>query len=223
MVAVLVSARCWTPVSPCRASAAGVLFQILVCVFSVAVCLFPVSGSLFCFQASCFSVLGFFLVAGVARLAAGLPDESRFGLPCVPLRPHGSCFRSYCDFFSGSVPVFLSRAPLLASRLLVFRPWVVFLVSGVPRLDAGPLDDSPFGLQCVRSQPQGSCFKSFCACLPLQCACFPVLGSFSCYQAPCFFRSWVVFLVSGLPRLAAGPPDCPRHSLQCASFPLQGS
>ena len=35
-----------------------------------------------------------------------------------------------------SLSISLLRAPLLPSRLLVFRSWVVFLVSGVPRLEA---------------------------------------------------------------------------------------
>jgi len=38
-----------------------------------------------------------------------------------------------------------------------------------------------------------------------------------------FFPSWVVFLVAGVPRLTAGPPDGSRPALQCARLPPQGS
>jgi len=55
----------------------------------------------------------------------------------------------------------LCRPFFLACRLLVFPSWVVFHVSGLPRLAARPLDGSRFALQGARLRLQGSCVQSF--------------------------------------------------------------
>ena len=142
-------------------TAAGLLLPILVCLFPVAVCLFPcvglprlLAGSLFFWSVLFFS----FRACRVSAQARWMAPVSRCRVPAYGRRAPAS--NASVPVSCCSVLVALCRASFLACRLLVFLSWIVFLVSGVPRLGAGPLDGFRFALLGARLRPQGSCFQS---------------------------------------------------------------
>ena len=146
-------ARCSVPVSLCRAPllasrlldfrswvvflvagvprlTAGVLLPTVVCLFPVAVCLFPCVGLPFLLSGSLFFGPGRFFLLRACRVS----PQTRWMNPvsrCSVLvyRRRGPAFYCSVPVARCSVPVSLCRAPLLASWLLGFRSWVVFLVS----------------------------------------------------------------------------------------------
>ena len=63
----------------------------------------------------------------------------------------------------------------------------------------------------------------FLCLFPVAVCLFHCVGLPFLLPGSLFFRSWVVFLVAGVPRLTAGPPDGSRPALQCARLPPQGS
>ena len=153
----------WLPfrVAGCPFTAAGLLLPILVCLFPVAVCLFPCVGLPFLLSGSLFfrpGLLFSFRACRVSPQGRWMAPVSRCRVPVygrMGIASNLSVPVSCC-----SVLVALRRPFFLACRLHFFRSWFVFLVSGVPRLAAGPLDGSCFALQGACFRPQGACFPS---------------------------------------------------------------
>ena len=176
----------------------GVLLPILVCRFPVAGCCFLVSAFFSCLQASCFSVLGCFSCFGLAA-------SRRKPAGWLPFRGAG------CSFTAAGV--------LLP---IVFPFCIVFLVSGVP---CSPQVRWMAPVSRCRVPVYGRRAPASNLSVPVS-RCPVIL--FLC-RAPflafrlLFFLSWRVFLVSGVPRIAAGPLDGSRFALQGARLRLQGS
>ena len=155
--------RWMAPVSRCRVPVDGRRgsLPILVCLFPVAGCLLPCVGLFFLLAGCLFFrpvLFSSFRACRVSPQARWMALVSRCRVPVYGRR--GPASNLSVPVSRCGVPAALCRAPFLAFRLLVFPSWIYFLVSGVPRLAASPLDASRFALQGARLRPQGSCFQS---------------------------------------------------------------
>ena len=145
--------RWMAPVSRCRVPVDGRRgsLPILVCLFPVAGCLLLCVGLFFLLAGCLFfrPVLFFsFRACRVSPQARWMALVSRCRVPVYGRR--GPASNLSVPVSRCGVPAALCRAPFLAFRLLVFPSWIYFLVSGVPRLAASPLDASRFALQGAR-------------------------------------------------------------------------